>query len=88
MIYCITLIVVVTIICATRLYPLWLHHNYKRTHKAIELVRNVRKENNRLRKELDETYKEWFSELSRYQKSQNDAWDAILKMAELLNIKL
>ncbi|WP_304609825.1 hypothetical protein [Muribaculum intestinale] len=88
MIYCITLIIVVALICATRLYPLWLRHDYKRTRKALELVRKVRDENDRLRKEIDRAYDSWFTEYDRSQKSQNRAWDLIVEIAEKMNIKL
>ena len=37
MIYCITLIVIVVLICATRIYPLWVEHNRKQLAKAMEL---------------------------------------------------
>lgn len=88
MIYCITLIIVVALICATRLYPIWIRNDYKRTRKALELVRKVREENDRLRKEIDRAYDSWFTEYDRSQKSQNRAWDLIVEIAEKLNIKL
>lgn len=34
MIYCITLIIVVALVCATRLYPLWLRHDCRRYRKT------------------------------------------------------
>lgn len=88
MIYCITLIIVVALICATRLYPIWIRNDYKRTRKALELVRKVKEENDRLRKEIDRAYDSWFTEYDRSQKSQNRAWDLIVEIAEKLNIKL
>ena len=88
MIYCITLIIVVALICATRLYPIWIRNDYKRTRKALELVRKVREENDRLRKEIDRAYDSWFTEYDRGQKRQNSAWDLIVEIAEKLNIIL
>ena len=88
MIYCITLIIVVALICATRLYPIWIRNDYTRTRMALELVRKVREENDRLRKEIDRAYDSWFTEYDRGQKRQNRAWDLIVEIAEKLNIKL
>ena len=88
MIYCITLIIVVALICATRLYPIWIRNDYKRTRKALELVRKVREENDRLRKEIDRAYDSWFTEYDRGHKRQNRAWDLIVEIAEKSNIKL
>lgn len=88
MIYCITLIIIVTLICATRLYPLWLRHDGKRTRKALELVRKVREENNKLRKDYDKFFDGWFEEFDRSQKSQNRAWDLIIKIAEKLDVNI
>ena len=88
MIYCITLMIVVALICATRLYPIWIRNDYKRTRKALELVRKVREENDRLRKEIDRAYDSWFTEYDRGQKRQNRSWDLIVEIAEKLNIKL
>lgn len=88
MIYCITLIIVVALICATRLYPIWIRNDYKRTRKALELVRKVRDENDRLRKELDRAYDSWFEDFDERQKSQDRAWDSIVELAEKLKIKL
>lgn len=87
MIY-VTIIIVVTLICATRIYPLWLRHDCKRTRKALELVRKLREENCKLRKELNKTYDEWFEDFSQRQKSQDRAWDMLCDLAEKLNIKL
>lgn len=58
------------------------------TRKALELVRKVRDENDRLRKEIDRAYDSWFTEYDRSQKSQNRAWDLIVEIAEKMNIKL
>lgn len=88
MIYCITLIIVVALICTTRLYPIWIRNDYKRTRKALELVRKVRDENDRLRKELDRAYDSWFEDFDERQKSQDRAWDSIVELAEKLKIKL
>ena len=88
MIYCITLIIVVALICATRLYPIWIRNDYKRTRKALELVRKVRDENDRLRKELDRANDSWFEDFDERQKSQDRAWDSIVELAEKLKIKL
>ena len=88
MIYCITLIIVVALICATRLYPIWIRHDSKRTRKALELVRKVRDENDRLRKELNRAYDSWFEDFDQRQKSQDRAWDSIVELAEKLNVKL
>lgn len=87
MIY-VTIIIVVTLICATRIYPLWLRHDCKRTRKALELVSKLREENCELRKELNKTYDEWFEDFSQRQKSQDRAWDLLCDLAEKLNIKL
>lgn len=88
MIYCITLIIVVALICATRLYPLWLRHDCKRTRKALELVRKVREENCELRKEVNKTYDEWFEDFSVRQKSQDRAWDLLCNLAEKMGEKI
>lgn len=87
MIY-VTIIIVVTLICATRIYPLWLRHDCKRTRKALKLVHKLREENCKLRKELNKTYDEWFEDFSQRQKSQDRAWDLLCDLAEKLNIKL
>lgn len=76
------------LICVTRLYPLWLHHNNKRTRKALKLVRKVRDENDRLRKELDRAYDNWFEDFDQRQKSQDRAWDLLCELAEKFNIEL
>lgn len=69
MIY-VTIIIVVTLICATRIYPLWLRHDCKRTRKALELVCKLREENCKLRKELNKTYDEWFEDFSKGRKAK------------------
>ena len=88
MIYCITLIIIVALICATRLYPLWLRHDCNRTRKAVELVRKVRDETDRLRKELDRAYDGWFEDFDNRQKSQDKAWDTLCNLAEKLGDKI
>lgn len=82
MIYCITLIIIVTLVCVTRLYPLWVERNRMKVEKAMELVAKVREENNCLRKELDTTYNEWFKDLSQKEKVIREIFDNLYELTE------
>ena len=88
MIYCITLIVIVVLICATRIYPLWVEHNRKQLAKAMELLRKAREENANLRKQTNETIDEWLTELNQTSDSFNKTWDKLYEVCEKLNIKI
>ena len=88
MIYCITLIIVVALICATRLYPLWVEHDRKQLAKAMELLRKAKEENANLRKSSNETIDEWLRNLSETSDSFNKTWDKLYEVCDKLNIKL
>lgn len=88
MIYCITLIIIVTLICATRLYPLWVEHDRKQLAKAMELLRKAREENANLRKSSNETIDEWLRNLSKTSDSFNKTWDKLYEVCDKLNIKI
>ncbi len=85
MIYCITLIIIVALLCATRIYPLWLRHDCKRTRKALELVRKVREENALLRKDLNEAYDGWFGHLTDKDKTVSDILDQLYELSTKLD---
>lgn len=88
MIYCITLIIIVALICATRLYPLWVEHDRKQLAKAMELLRKAKEENSNLRKQSNETIDEWLRELKTTSDSFNKTWDKLYEICEKLHIKL
>lgn len=88
MIYCITLIIIVALICATRLYPLWVEHDRKKIDKLWGLVRKAKEENNSLRKELKDTYDEWLKEFGERQRTQGEVFDKIIEILDKLNIKV
>ena len=88
MIYCITLIIIVALICATRLYPLWVEHDRKQLAKAMELLRKAKEENANLRKQSCETIDEWLRELKNTSDSFNKTWDKLYEICEKLHIKL
>ena len=88
MIYCITLIIEVALICATRLYPLWVEHDRKQLAKAMELLRKAKEENANLRKSSNETIDEWLRNLSETSDSFNKTWDKLYEVCDKLNIKL
>lgn len=88
MIYCVTLIIIVALICATRLYPLWVEHDRKQLAKAMELLRKVKEENANLRKSSNETIDEWLRNLSETSDSFNKTWDKLYEVCDKLNIKL
>lgn len=88
MIYCITLIIIVTLICATRLYPLWVEHDHKQLAKAMELLSKVREENANLRKQNKEVIDEWLKELNQSSESFNIAWDKIYELCQKLDVKI
>ena len=88
MIYCITLIIIVALICATRLYPLWVEHDRKQLTKAMELLRKAKEENANLRKQSNDTIDEWLRELKNTSDSFNKTWDKLYEICEKLHIKL
>ena len=88
MIYCVTLIIIVALICATRLYPLWVEHDRKQLAKAMELLRKAKEENANLRKSGNETIDEWLRNLSETSDSFNKTWDKLYEVCDKLNIKL
>ena len=88
MIYCITLIIIVALICATRLYPLWVEHDRKQLAKAMELLRKAREENANLRKSINEIIDEWLRNLNETSDSFNKTWDKLYEVCDKLNIKL
>ncbi len=87
MIYCITLIIIVALICATRLYPLWVERNRQRVNKAWEIIRSLREENASLRKEINLSYDCWISAFLDKQKEQEKLVDKISEILEKLDIK-
>ncbi len=88
MTYCITLIIIVALICATRLYPLWVEHNRQRVNKAWELIRKSREENANLRKEIDRSYDGWLHAFFEKQKAQDEMFDKICEIIERLDKKV
>ena len=88
MIYCITIIIIVALICVTRLYPVWVEHDRKQLAKAMELLRKAKEENANLRKQSNETIDEWLRELKATSNSFNKTWDKLYEMCEKLDIKL
>ena len=88
MIYCITLIIIVALICATRLYPLWVEHDRKQLAKAMELLRKAKEENAILRKSSKEIIDEWLRNLNETSDSFNKTWDKLYEVCDKLNIKL
>lgn len=88
MIYCITLIIIVALICVTRLYPLWVEHDRKQLAKAMELLRKAKEENENLRKQCNETIDEWLRELKTTSDSFNKTWDKLYEICEKLHINL
>lgn len=88
MIYCITLIIIVALICATRLYPLWVEKNIQKANKTWELVCKVREENARLRKEIDRSYDGWLHAFLEKQKAQDEMFDKICEIIEKLDKKV
>lgn len=85
MIFCITLIIIVALICATRLYPIWLRHDCKRYRKLMTLLKEQRKENIELRKELRQTYDEWLNDFGERQKQVSEIFDNLFEITERLN---
>ena len=88
MIYCITLIIVVALICATRLYPLWVEHDRKQLAKAMELLRKAKEENASIRKQFYDTIDEWLRKNERTSECFNQAWDKIYEVCQKLDIKM
>ena len=88
MIYCATLIIIVALICATRLYPLWVEHDRKQLAKSMELLRKAKEENANLRKSSNGTIDEWLRNLSETSDSFNKTWDKLYEVCDKLNIKL
>lgn len=88
MIYCITLIIIVTLICVTRLYPLWIEHDRKQLAKALELLRKAKEENANLRMANKDIIDEWLKELKQTSDSFNHTWDKLYEICEKLDIKL
>ncbi|MBD5204992.1 MAG: hypothetical protein HDS84_01245 [Bacteroidales bacterium] len=88
MIYCVTLIIIVALICATRLYPLWVEHDRKQLAKAMELLRKAKEENAILRKSSKEIIDEWLRNLNETSDSFNKTWDKLYEVCDKLNIKL
>lgn len=88
MIYCITLIIIVALICATRLYPLWVEHNRQKVNKTWELVRKVREENVRLREEINRSYDGWLAAFLEKQKAQDETFDKICEILKKLDKKV
>ena len=88
MIYCITIIIIVALICVTRLYPVWVEHDRNQLAKAMELLRKAKEENANLRKQSNETIDEWLRELKATSNSFNKTWDKLYEMCEKLDIKL
>ena len=74
MIHCITLIIIVALICTTRIYPLWLRHDCKR----------YRKENAQLHRQLKDTYDEWLNDFGKLQKQVNDIFDKLFGITNKL----
>lgn len=83
MIYCITLIIVVALVCATRLYPLWVEHA-----KAWELIRKMKEENAALQESCRKSVDEWVDNFNEQSKSFNQAWEKLYELAEKMNVKL
>lgn len=88
MIYCITLIIIVALICVTRLYPLWVEHDRKKVEKAMELVAKIREENRNLQKQNAEVIEEWMKELKQTSDSFNKTWDHLYEICEKLEIRI
>lgn len=88
MIYCITLIIIVALICATRLYPLWVEHERKKVKKAMELVTKIREENRNLQKQSAEVIDEWLKELEQTSESFNQTWDKLYEICKKLDLKI
>lgn len=85
MIYCITLIIIVALICVTRCYPLWVEHNRKKVERAMEIVAKVREENSSLRKELKDTYDQWLGEFNRKEEVIKDVFNNLYELTEKIN---
>lgn len=83
-----TIIIVVALICATRLYPLWVEHDRKKVEKAMELIAKIREDNRSLQKQNAETIDEWLRELKTTSDSFNKTWDKLYEICEKLDIKL
>ncbi|MFG6425845.1 hypothetical protein [Lepagella muris] len=88
MIYCITLIIVVALVCATRLYPLWVEHDRKQLAKAWELIRKMKEENAALQESCRKSVDEWVDNFNEQSKSFNQAWEKLYELAEKMNVKL
>lgn len=88
MIYCITLIIIVALICATRLYPLWVEHDRKKVDKAMQIICKIREDNANLRKQNIEVIDEYLKDLKRTSESFNQAWDKLYELAEKLGVKI
>ena len=88
MIYCITLIIIVALICATRIYPLWVEYNRQKVNKAWEIIRKSREENARLRKEIDRSYDGWLYAFLEKQKAQDEMFDKICEILDKLDMKV
>ena len=85
MMYCITAVVIVALICATRTYPLWLRHDCKRYRKLKAILQEQRKENAQLRCELKQTYDEWLNDFGERQKQVNEIFDKLYEITEKLH---
>ena len=84
MIHCITLIIIVALICTTRIYPLWLRHDCKRYRRAMTLLQEQRKENAQLHRQLKDTYDEWLNDFGKLQKQVNDIFDKLFGITNKL----
>ncbi len=88
MIYCITLIIIVALICATRLYPLWIEQDRKKAAKAMQLVAKIREENASLRKQNIEIIDEYLKSVNESSDSFNRAWDKLYEISEKIGVKI
>lgn len=78
----------VALICATRLYPLYVEHDRKQLAKAKELLHKAKEENANLRKQSNDVIDEWLRELKNTSDSFNKTWDKLYEICEKLDIKL
>lgn len=83
-----TIITVVSIICATylimRFAEMWNKRTVSASRRLIRIISKLREENSKLRKAYDKVYDEWFEDFSDRQKSLNEILNKIYEL-ELKN---
>lgn len=79
-----TIITVVSIICATyliiRFAEMWNKRTVSASRRLIRIISKLREENSELRKACDKVYDEWFEDFSSRQKSLNEILDKIYEL--------